>query len=298
MGKLISLTERISYLPGFTNIGIILGESSIVIIDTGIDKSSAKSIIREVEPFGREVFVLNTHSHADHCGGDFYLKDKLGAKIYVPELEDAFVKYPYLEPFSLFSGAYPPPELRLKFLMARGVPVDYVIPLDERKVKIKDVDITVIPLGGHSTNHVGFAVDGVLFCGDALFSKEIIDKYRITFMVDVGKQLCTLDMLSEVNCKLCVPSHAKPTEDVSGLVSLNRKVINDVIDAILSILEKGSVTTERVVASVTEAFGVNMTTQSQYYLMNTTIMAYLSYLYEGGMVGLDLRNNRLYWVIK
>ncbi len=296
MKKLIRLSDRVSYLPGFTNIGVILDEGNVVVIDTGIDKSSAKAIIREVEPIGVEFFVFNTHSHADHCGGNFYLKDKLGAKIYVPALEDAFVRYPYLEPFSLFSGACPPPELRIKFLMARGVPVDYVIPLDERKVKIKDVDIAVIPLGGHSTNHIGFVVDDVLFCGDALFSKEIIDKYKITFMVDIGKQLSTLDMLSEVNYRLYVPSHAEPTEDVSGLVSLNRKVINDVIDAILSVLKKGSVTTEQVVADVTTTFGIKMTTQSQYYLMSTTIMAYLSYLHANGVLGMDVKHNKPCWI--
>ncbi len=297
MKELVKLTDRVFYLPGFTNVGIVFGDDGIAIIDSGIDKSSAKAIVGKVKDKGRNFFVFNTHSHADHCGGNLHIKRRLGAKVYVPEVEDAFVEYPYLEPFSLFSGASPPRDLMIKFLMAEGVTVDYVIPAGRQRISVEDITIDVIPLGGHSVNHVGFLVDGVLFCGDAVFSEEIIEKYKVTFLVDVGKQLDTLKLLTGIDYNMCVPSHAQPTEDVSALVGANMDAIEGVIDVIFSVLGRGPLSTEQLVVSVAEACGMEITTISQYHLANTTVVAYLSYLYGTGRLKLEVKGNRPYWIV-
>lgn len=71
--------------------------------------------------------IVNTHSHADHCGGNRYIKERTGATIYASEIESAIIQYPLLEPLYLFSGASPLRDLRNKFLMAQSSSVDHVI---------------------------------------------------------------------------------------------------------------------------------------------------------------------------
>ncbi len=62
--------------------------------------------------------ILNTHSNADHIGGNKYLQGQTGCKIYSSGMEADFRKYPVLEPSFLYGG-YPCKDLRHKFLMAQ-----------------------------------------------------------------------------------------------------------------------------------------------------------------------------------
>lgn len=71
--------------------------------------------------------ILNTHSHADHIGGNQLLQQRLGCRIYAPGADAAFVRHPELEPSFLFGG-YPMKELRNKFLMAKESKVEELTP--------------------------------------------------------------------------------------------------------------------------------------------------------------------------
>ncbi len=50
---------------------------------------------------------MNTHSNADHIGGNRYLQGQTGCKVYSGGIEAAFTKYPVLEPSFIYDvGAY------------------------------------------------------------------------------------------------------------------------------------------------------------------------------------------------
>ncbi len=102
--------------------------------------------------------ILNTHSNADHIGGNRYLQGQTGCKVYSGGIEAAFTKYPVLEP-SFLSGGYPCKDLRHKFLMAQES--DVVDFSDESFPK----EIEVIPLPGHFFDMAGFRMpDGGVWC--------------------------------------------------------------------------------------------------------------------------------------
>ena len=92
--------------------------------------------------------IINTHSNADHIGGNHYLQQQTGCPIFTNGIETAFTNYPVLEPSFLYGG-YPCKELRSKFLLAK----------ESRAVELTDYEfpeeLEVMPLPGHFFDMIG-----------------------------------------------------------------------------------------------------------------------------------------------
>ena len=119
MYELIKLTERCYYIDCPSKIGIIKGAGDeVYLIDSGSSKDTGKKILKILNQNGWKLkAIYNTHSHADHIGGNRYLQGQTGCKVYAPGIECNFTRHPILEPSFLF-GAYPPSDLRHRFLLA------------------------------------------------------------------------------------------------------------------------------------------------------------------------------------
>jgi len=153
------IAGQVHYVPNPVNICVVYTKDSAVLVDSGIDENFARKLCRLLEKPAK--FLINTHSHADHCGGNAFLKDKFSVHVLAPEIERQIIESPILEPFYLF-GAAPPKELQTKFLMAKPCRVDET--LEPGTLTLQDVTLSIVPLAGHSPNQVGVAVDKILFC--------------------------------------------------------------------------------------------------------------------------------------
>jgi glyoxylase-like metal-dependent hydrolase (beta-lactamase superfamily II) len=294
--ELKKITENVYYIPGSSNIGVLrVADNDVVLIDTGLDEDYGKKILNLLNQHNFSVkAIINTHSHADHCGGNHYIKSKTSAIIYAPEIESAIIMAPYIEPLYLFSGAEPLTELYNKFLMATPSVVDHVILRNNKSVTIGSLDIKVLQLPGHSPNQIGLIVDDVLFCADAIFSEDIIRKHKIPFYIDIDKAKETLMMLKNSSHLFYVPSHAEPRDSLSDLVDINLAAINSVEDYFLNSLRE-SQTTEQALDRLCKNFGIKINSAQQYYLMNTINMAYLSSLHKNGKTKISFNENILQW---
>lgn len=294
--KMKKISERVYYIPNPANIGIVRdGEKSAILIDSGLDDDTGKKVLKLLEEEGlTPKAIINTHSHADHCGGNKYIKEKTGAMIYAPEVESAIIQFPLLEPLYLFSGANPLKDLQNKFLMAQSSDVDYVIKRGERRLKFDEIELGIISLPGHTPNQVGVEADEVLFCADSLFSEEVLKRHKIPFYADMDKTRETLRFLRESRYKFYVPSHAEPRESLTELVDANLKAIEGVEKYILDNFHRRK-TTEHILKDVCDHYKINMRGTQQYYLMNTVTMAYLSSLHNRGKLKTEIIDNSLFW---
>ncbi|MBQ8597983.1 MAG: MBL fold metallo-hydrolase, partial [Lachnospiraceae bacterium] len=151
MYELIQVGEKSYYIDCPAKIGIYRQtETEVYLIDSGNDKDAGKKVRRILEERGWVLKgIMNTHSHADHVGGNAYLQQQTGCKVFASGIEAAFTEDPILEPTTLYAG-YPCKDLRHKFLMAVGSKtVDFT---DEDFPK----EVEVIQLPGHSFHMVGF----------------------------------------------------------------------------------------------------------------------------------------------
>lgn len=169
--------------------------------------------------------------------------------------------------------------------------------LEPGTLTLQDVTLSIVPLGGHSPNQVGVAVDKVLFCADALFSKGAIEKYKMFVVYDVKNFLQTLDLLERSKYDFFLPSHGDLTGDITELLNLNRKVVENVSNEILKLL-KTPRTFDELLTKLLNGFNIEVKNLVQYVLYRSTVHAYLSYLSDEGYLERDLMTSSLLWRVR
>lgn len=120
MYELIKVTDRTYYIESPAKIGLFkINDSEVCLIDSGSDKDAARKVRQILDANGWTLTAIyNTHSNADHIGGNKYLQLQTGCKIYAPDIERDFTCHPILEPAFLYGG-YPHKDLRHKFFTCK-----------------------------------------------------------------------------------------------------------------------------------------------------------------------------------
>ena len=211
MYELIQAAGRSYYVQSPAKIGLVqLSDADVCLIDSGNDKDAGRKVRQILDANGWHLTAIyNTHSNADHIGGNKYLQGQTGCRIYAPGIECSFTRHPVLEPAFLYGG-YPGKDLRHKFLLAQESDAE---PLTADALP---AGLEMISLPGHFFDMTGFrTADDVVYLADCLSSAETLDKYQITFLYDVAAYLGTLEKVKAMAAKLFVPAHAEATEDIA-----------------------------------------------------------------------------------
>lgn len=289
MYELVQISDKCYYIDCPAKIGIYLkDENNIYLIDSGNDKDAGRKVKKIIDKNGWHLQgILNTHSNADHIGGNNYLQQQTKCKIYSKGIESSFIKYPILEPSFLYGG-YPCKDLRHKFLLAKKSEVSDFLDDDFPK------EIEVIPLPGHFFDMVGFRIsDGTVFLADCISSKASLEKYAVSFIYDVEAYLNTLKMIEKMEANIFVPAHAPVTIDIKELVQYNRDKIYEISNKLLFIC-KEPIIFEKVLQKIFKEYGLTMNFE-QYVLVGSTIRSYLSYLKDNGKLSAEFKDNMLVW---
>ncbi|MBQ1311907.1 MAG: MBL fold metallo-hydrolase [Blautia sp.] len=289
MYELMKVTDHCFYIQSPAKIGLIrTGEDQVCLIDSGNDKDAGKKVKRILDENGWKLqAIYNTHSHADHIGGNQYLQKQTGCRIYAKGIERCFAENPLLEPSYLYGGN-PAGNLRHKFLMAQR---SEVLPLEEGCLP---EGMEMIPLPGHSWDMAGFRTsENIVYLADALSSRETLEKYQITFLVDVQACLDTLEAVRNMKADLFIPAHAEPTEDIAPLAELNIKKIHEIGDIILEICSRPS-SFETILKELFNRFQLTMTFE-QHALVGSTTRSYLTWLTDQGKLQPYFDDNTLIW---
>lgn len=289
MYELVQVKGNSYYIECPSKIGVVrLNDSDVFIIDSGNDKDAAKKVLKILDSHGWKLkFIINTHSHADHIGGNKFLQDKTGCKIYAKGIECSFSRSPVLEPSFLFGG-FPPSELRKKFFIAQDSKVDYLT--DE----VLPDGFEIISLDGHFFDMIGIkTTDNVLYIADSLSGKDILDKYKIVFIYDVGKYIDTLEKLKIVQADYYVPSHTTVNNCITDLIKYNIDSVNNVADTICKICNTPK-NFEKLLQEIFYAFDLKMSFD-QYALVGSTVRSYLSWLKYNGKIMVIIQENMILW---
>ncbi|MBA3530556.1 MAG: MBL fold metallo-hydrolase [Ardenticatenales bacterium] len=295
--RLIELAPDALYVPGAVNVGVIRNAAGeALLVDTGGDKEYGRSLRKLLEGAGlRPVAILNTHSHADHYGGNEYLARNLSLPVWAPELEEAVLHYPYLEPMYLFGGAAPLAGLRNKWLEAKSSPVDHIYEVVDGPLVVGPFEVMRHVTSGHAMRQVAVGVGAVCYAADAFFGAEVLAKYEIPFVHEVGGQLDSLERLLSLPYDIFLPGHGEPTRDIAFAVASNRAAIERTAEWVRGAVTGGATTSE-VVHRVTSRLAAPPSTLSTYFLMHACILAYLTYLTSLGDLAPVVEAGALRWV--
>ena len=211
-----------------SNAGFIIGDDGVLVVDAFFTTDAARALIGEIRRLTPKPirYVVNTHYHADHTGGDQALRDA-GAVIIAHKNVRGWVR---VNNINLF-GDRSTPELkaRIEALPLPDVTTDkdLTIWLGSRKVVVK----TVI---GHTGGDLTvFAPDAkVLFTGDMLWRKippNLIDGSVREWLASDAEFLA----MPDASHMTFVPGHGDVAEakDVAGfrayLIDLRRLVTEE-----------------------------------------------------------------------
>ena len=155
-----------------------------VVIDPGFDsKSEAQHILDEIERNGLQIkYIINTHGHPDHNGGNQILKNHSHAPILIHEADA-----------SMLNG--PPADRRLR---------------EGDIIEVGNVKLKIIHTPGHSPGSTALLAEDYVFSGDTLFAGSIgrydLPGASLEELVNSLKKLLTLPD----HIKVC-PGHGPAT---------------------------------------------------------------------------------------
>lgn len=289
MYELVQVNECTYYINCPAKIGVYLaGECDVYLIDSGNDKEAGRKVRQLLDKNGwRLLGILNTHSNADHIGGNQYLQAHTGCRVFAGGIEAAFTAQPILEPSFLYGG-YPFKDLRHKFLLAKP---SEVTPFTAPEFP---AEVQLVPLPGHFFEMVGFrTADDVVYLADCLSSRETLSKYRIGFIYDVAAYLQTLETVRTMQAALFVPAHAEPARDIAPLAQYNIDQVQAVGETILALCAE-PLCFEQLLQKLFCEYDLTMTFE-QYVLVGSTVRSYLAWLKDTGRMQAFFENNLLLW---
>jgi glyoxylase-like metal-dependent hydrolase (beta-lactamase superfamily II) len=150
-----------------SNAGFVIGDDGVLVVDAFFTLDAARALVAEIHRLTPKPirYVVNTHYHMDHTGGDQALRDA-GAVIIAHRNVRGWVR---TDNANLFGGQVPP-ELKAR-IEALPLPdlvtdKDLIVWLGGRKIVVQTV------LGHTGGDLTIFVPDAkVLFCGDLLWRK-------------------------------------------------------------------------------------------------------------------------------
>ena len=289
MYELIQVSNDSYYIQSPAKIGLVkLTDTEVCLIDSGNDKDAGRKVRQVLDANGWKLkAIYNTHSNADHIGGNKYLQAQTGCKIYARGIDCDFTRHTILEPSFLYGG-YPCKDLRHKFLLAQESEAEYLTE------DVLPEGFEMISLPGHFFDMVGFRTpDDVVYLADCLSSKETLRKYKIGFIYDVAAYIKTLEMVKNLSAKMFVPAHAAPTEDIRELAQYNIDQVNEIAEKIVELC-KDPLCFECILQKLFTKYGLTMNFE-QYALVGSTVRSYLAWLKDTGRLQVVFENNMLLW---
>lgn len=300
--SLQQLTEHVHIFRGGVNFAVVVApQKRLILIDSGLDSANARKALRPLLEGGCTLAaIINTHSHADHIGGNADLVKRTGCQVYAPARELPWVRWPELEPLGLY-GAAPPPAMQVKFLQAQPTPDVRELPPAPCRFRLEGVELELIPTPGHALEQVAVAVDGLLVAADALFMPDIIEKHPIIFLVNVAEYLESLERLGGRPERFVLPGHGDlidrggregEGDPLSAIVAANRELVGSMQSRILAALAEGPLTLEELLYRVMAAFGKSVESEAQFFLDRAAVSAHISYLTHRNRVNVEYQDGR------
>ncbi len=291
MYELIQAGKRTFYMEGYARAGIyVFGKDSACAIDTGADEHAGLALLKHLKSMNlRLELIINTHSHADHTGGNALLKKETGCAVYAPGAESAFISEQIISPAFMYGGN-PMPELWPGF-------VSESCKAERLRDSVLPEGLSVVSLDGHSFSHVGILTsDNVCFIGDALTAAAVIKKGALPTLYDVGRTLESFDTLDSMKGVKFIPAHEPMPNDFTETIALNRQKTLDMLDLIRDICGT-PVSFETLTRNILDR--TNQTANMVIYMLTqNTLKSYLTYLHGRNEVEYFFENNTIMWRVK
>lgn len=293
---MIKINGNTNLILGGTNIGVYTFKSKqCILFDTGINNTSSRKIDNMLKSLGlKPKYIINTHHHSDHTGGNKYFYECYpGIEIYCSPICKVYLENEFLES-SILYGGNPIKELCNKGMCSKVHEV-----LEEEFIKINDEKFQILNLSGHAESQIGIVTpDRVCFTGDSVFSEEVLEKYSFPFLYNVEKTLESLSRLRDADADYFVISHSKEILKKKEFMCLIEKNIrniefyeNQILEILLQPLTKEDLMQNIIILN---ELSLNI---KQYFLDISSLSGFLTYLKDKNLINYSLEDGKVYYYV-
>ncbi len=272
-----------------------LNDTDVCMIDAGWSDDAGHFAQKVLEEKGWNLkFIINTHTHIDHLGGNRVLMEKWGCSAYATRIDRVFAEYEILEPSYMFGGR--PSKVVQEAFMHPGKLgwrdlEDFGTLGSEcgrgltswlQEQYGPEVGLEIVELPGHTFGMVGVKTsDDVWFVSDALLNRRALEKYPFGYLIDVEAYLSTLELLKTLSGSYFVLAHGRDAgPDISGLVDANIANVQRHISFIRESC-RGGKNFDLVVRDVFLEYGIKCN-EIQYTLIGSAVRCFLTYMQDRG----------------
>ena len=277
MRELWQVGERTWYVYNRNIFGFYqLNDTDVCMIDTGRDPEDAEFAEKVLAEKGWNLkFIINTHTHIDHIGGNKALMAKWGCPAYTTRIERMFAEYEELEPAFMFGGR---PSARVREVFLHPGDIGF---RDIEEFELPE-GLEILHMPGHTFGMIGVKTsDGVWFLSDSIMNRKALKKYPLGFLINVESYLSTLETLRGLDGKFFIPAHGESMgREITALADENIRNIQRHIGFIAASCCGGK-TVDEVVKAVFEEYGIKCN-EIQYAIVASTVRCYLTYLQDTG----------------
>jgi glyoxylase-like metal-dependent hydrolase (beta-lactamase superfamily II) len=242
----------------------------VVLVDTGIGGAGGmKQLELALSQAGLRIehvrLLVCTHAHSDHYGLAGPIVDAAGCELWMHP-NHGHMTSRVDDPDKMI-------DRRIEIARQSGVPEEVVAQYESRRGESIGVDRVVLPdrdlvpgvridtdhgawdvyeTPGHAPSHVCLHQPGrdLLISGDHLLGRVSL-YYDYGYSPDpAGEFLSSLDVVDELDARLCLAGHARPFRDVRAHVDANRRTVAEHIDRVRSALADGAKTPFEVVPTL------------------------------------------------
>lgn len=255
-----------------------LNDTDVCMIDTGRDPEDVEFAERVMEEKGWNLkFIINTHTHIDHIGGNKTLMKHWKCPAYTTNIDKVFAEYEVLEPSYMFGGK--PSESVCKAFLHPG------------DIGFENIENFQLPAGmecislpGHTFGMIGVKTpDDVWFVADSLMNRKALVKYPFGYLIDVEAYMDTLETLKNLEGEYFIPAHGDSMgTDIKQLAEENIENIRRHTAFITKCCETGK-NVDLVVRDVFKEYDIKCN-EIEYTLVASTVRCYLTYLQDTGVL--------------
>ena len=290
-------------LPGIPhcNAWAIAAGSGVVLVDTGMhEPGSLAQLERALDQVNLRLehvrLLACTHAHIDHWGQAAPIRDRAGCELWMHPNHEHGTRAVEDPPAALArrteiarQSGVPEDAIRRYAERAKDMPSGIARVIEPDRALVAGVEIetdlgpwTVHETPGHAPSHVCLfqAQHRLMISGDHLLG-------RISLFFDygwtpdpVGEFLRSLDVVEELDPRLCVSGHGRPFVDAHGHINANRQLVRERLDAVLTALHSAPRTAVEISPDV---YGQPLTEGNTGWFLQQTL-CYLRHLELAGVI--------------
>ncbi|MBV4427413.1 MBL fold metallo-hydrolase [Clostridium tyrobutyricum] len=285
-GNTFCIDTGMTYIPFYK-----INDDEIIMLDSGLKKGERRRINDFLEQNNLKIAaIICSHAHIDHIGNNAYFKEKYNCIIAMSECEAFFCSS--ILNLKIYYSSQSMSEVE-KHLGHMICVTDIVISNNQDKVNVCGIEFKIMHTPGHSPGHICIITpDDVAYLADSLISYEVMKGAKMPYAYILKQDLQSKSKLYDLKYSKYIVAHKGIYDDITQLVTDNIEFYKSRAYRIYDIVE-GKMTMQEIFSAVITDFKIPIGSIYKYDVIERMLRSYVEYLYEIGMLKLNIENGLL-----